>query len=226
MTMYSQPQQPDESFSEYMARLQEEQMQFMMAKQQGQPSGGQSSSPPMSMISELAGGGGAGAGGVSGSMGMGSDAASLAAAESGAGGSAASTPYGALAALIAAIGYGQSKSTGANDRVIEGQKTGDWFSGGSLGDRSPMTEPWFAALSNKLDLSPTAGEKFDAAWRNDDTGTWMKRLPAAADYWADPIRSWLGLGGEYLGDKIAGKQGGKVGSAIFNPIGKVLGLFD
>lgn len=148
------------------------------------------------------------------------------AAGSSAGGIGAGGAYAAIAALIAAGIHAQHKATEHNKRKIEGQEAGDWFSHGNIGDKGFATEPWFAMLSDKLGLNATAGEKFDAAYRNKDWGTALKRLPAAADYWVDPARSWIGKGGEYAGTKLTGsKKGGKVGSAILNPIGALLSLF-
>lgn len=172
------------------------------AQQQGGGGGG-----GMSMnLGSLFGGGESAAGGGAG----GGEAAG-----GGAGGGMGLATMGYIAAAI----LGQHLASKATDTEFEGQETGDAFSG-SFG-----TEPWLALLHDKLGLSPTAGERFDAAVKNKDYGTAAKRLPAAADYWADPIRTWLGDVGGYAGKTIGGKKGEKVGSAVLNPIGALLGLF-
>lgn len=225
-----------EEYEQFLEEMNEwsEQLKAQQAQQQQPQSSGDQGGPSMSFdIMDMFGGGtaGAGAGGSSsvagGPGGVGGGTSSFFAGEGAAGGGSAATsnPYGAIAALIAAIGYGQSKATGGNKREIEGQKTGDWFEGGSLQDRSPMTEPWFAALREKWGLSATAGEKFDAAWKNKDWGNVAKRLPAAADYWADPIRKWISTGTEKGVGKVAGKGAGKLAGKITDPIGMILGLF-
>lgn len=146
--------------------------------------------------------GGSGAGGAGGASG-GSSA--------GVGAGAATAGY-----VIAAI-LGQMAATHNTDTEFEGQKTGNFFSFSD--DPSEMnpddmsgnwrprvfTEPWLAWAHSELGWEPTAGEKMDAAVQNEDWDTALKRLPAAADYWADPIRSWLGHSTwkNIAGDEIA-----------------------
>lgn len=109
---------------------------------------------------------------------------------SGSGGS--SGLAGTLGYIAAAIA-GQEAATRATDRTIEGQPTGNWFSTADGNWRPAVaTEPWLAWLHSKWGWEPTAGERFDAAARNADWSNALKRLPAAADYYADPIRNWLG----------------------------------
>ena len=224
MTPEGFPETPEE-YQQFLEELNEwaEQLKAQMAQQQQQQaqSSGDQEGPSMSMdIMEMIGGGGGEAaigGAVDSPIGGG---ASLGGAEG-----ATSTPYGAIAALIAAAMYGQHEATGTNPRVIEGQETGDWFEGGSLQDRSPTTEPWLAALRSDMGLSATAGEKFDAAWKNKDWGKMLERLPATADYWADPIRTWISTGGEIAGKKLTGSsKAGKVVGKVLDPIGALLGL--
>lgn len=136
--------------------------------------------------------------GTSGSMGMGSDAASLAAAESGAGSSATSS--GGLGAwgtggIVAAAIAAQHMMTRDNDREVDGVKTGDAFSG-QFG-----TEPWFAWAGNKMGNAPTAGEKFDAAVKNDDWNKAGGSFNEMTSYWANPTSSWAASAGEGLGLK-------------------------
>jgi len=226
MTPEGFPETPEE-YAQFLEEFNEILEQFnaglaQQQQQQQQSSSGQDGpSMNMDMMDMFGGGGGEAAIGgavdspVGGGAGM----------ESGSSGIGSLGQAGIIAALIAAIGYGQSKATGTNKRTIEGQETGDWFEGGGLRDRSPTTEPWFAALRNKMGLSATAGEKFDAAWKNKDTSKMLKRLPAAADYWADPIRSWISTAGEYAGKKATGsKKAGKVVGKVLDPIGALLGL--
>ena len=159
--------------------------------------GGEEGGGIMDWVSGLFGGGEAL--GTSGSMGMGSDAASLAAAEAGAGsgGSAAGSSGGLGAAGIggivaAAIGL-QHMATKDNDREVDGVETGDAFSG-QFG-----TEPWFAWAGNKLGNEPTAGEEFDASVKNRD---WKKaggQFNEMTSYWANPTTSWAAGAGEALG---------------------------
>lgn len=172
----------------------------------------------------LAGFGSSGSGlGASGSMGMGSDAASLAFAESGmglggsgstAGGSAAGSSGGLGAAgiggiIVAAIAV-QHMATEDTDTEVEGVKTGNVFSG-QFG-----TEPWMGWVHDKLGLSPTAGEKFDAAVKNKDWDTAFKRSFEMSDYWADPVSSHIETAAAGLGmnEEAAGW--------MFNPIGEGL----
>ena len=88
--------------------------------------------------------------------------------------------YGTIAAIIAL----QHSLTGMNDRVYEGQATGDVFSADF------MTEPWWSYVTNQFGWDATAGEKFDAATSNQDWGAAAHRFPSASLYWADPVGGW------------------------------------
>ena len=116
--------------------------------------------------------------------------------------------YGTLGWIAAAIA-GQHLASDDQERVFEGQKSDDVFSGNFF------TEPWYALLTEKLfganDDSVTSGEKLDASIENEDWSTALKRLPAAGNYWADPGGQVLGyeLWKNIFGDDVAG---------ILNPI--------
>jgi len=193
---------------EFLRKMQEQsdtQQEFMLQQRQ---QGGGGGMPGIGSAMNMIGGGGEG--GVFAETGM------HAGAEGG--GSAGGMGAG-MAGVIAAIIGGQHLLSNATDTEVDGVKTDDAFAG-HFG-----TEPWLGYAHDKLGLEPTAGEGFDAAIANKDYGKALEKLPAAADYWADPIRTWLGSGGELMGKQVAGKTGGKVGSAIFNPIGALLKLF-
>ena len=147
---------------------------------------------------------------------------------SGLGGSGGGSTGGAATAgyVLAAI-LGQMAATSDTDTTFEGQPTGNFFSFGEdpssmtdigSGNWQPrvFTEPWLAWGHDKLGWDPTIGEKMDAAIYNNDWSTALKRLPAAADYWADPIRSWLGTDTwKNIGDSVFGDNSG---------VGEVLGF--
>jgi len=151
-------------------------------------------------------GGGAGAGGAGGSG----------------GGMAAAAPVAYIAAAIGA----QLAASNNTDTVVDGQKTGNVFTGIGDGGWNPSfaTEPWLAWGHDKLGWDPTVGEEFDAAVNNSDWDTALKRLPAAADYWADPIRSWVGNDTwSNIGEKVFGDEGvGDVIGFISDPIQGIL----
>lgn len=134
------------------------------------------------------------------------------------GGSSGSAEGGAgTAAWVLAAILGQMAATNSTGTKVEGQPTGNWFTvQNGRWDPSTTTEPWLAMGHDWLGWKPTAGEKFDAAVKNSDWGNAVKRLPAAADYWADPIRSWAGFSTwrNIVGDDIA---------SLIDPIG---GLFN
>lgn len=156
-----------------------------------------------SMISQFTGGGGqagsfaspsAGSGGASqlGEVGIGGEA----------GGGMGAMGIGAIiAAAIAAQHYMSNKT----DTEFEGQKTNDAFSG-NFG-----TEPWFAFVSDKLGMEPTAGEKFDAAINNEDWGKAARRLPDMTSYWADPARA--------VGTSFIRKYVGDTAADVIDPAG-------
>ena len=111
---------------------------------------------------------------------------------------------GAVAGYVLAAILGQMVASHNTEGEFEGQPAGNWFSGVKQKDDNkghysigtegwaPMEEPWLEWLHGELGWEPTIGRKWDAALANEDYGTMAKRTPAAADYWADPIRSWLG----------------------------------
>jgi hypothetical protein len=133
------------------------------------------------------------------------------------GGSSAGEGVGGVLGYIAAAIGGQVVATNSTGTVFEGQKTGNFFTVED-GNWKPSvaTEPWLAKLHDNWGWEPTQGEKFDAAVKNGDWGKAAKRFPAAADYWADPIRSWLGF------DTFSNMWGDTAGW-IADPIG---GVFD
>jgi hypothetical protein len=174
------PQQPGETFSEYMARMQQEQM--MQMQQQPRYGGEMMQSPPTGLIEQFTGGGfGRGAAGAEG----------VSAPSSGMGG-------GGIAGIIAAAIIAQHMMSRGTNTEFEGQKTDDAFAG------NYGTEPWLAFLHDKLGWGPTGGEKFDAAVQNKDWGKALQRSPAMLDYWADPPANWA-YGGmkNVLGSKAA-----------------------
>ena len=114
---------------------------------------------------------------------------------------------GGIIAAAIALQHGLSNAT---NTTFEGQKTDDAFAG------NYGTEPWLAFAHDKLGLGPTAGEKFDAAVKNEDWGTALKRSPAMMNYWADPLSTWMGTGTQ----AVIGKKYGKWA----NPIGSVLDM--
>jgi hypothetical protein len=124
-----------------------------------------------------------------------------------------SSGLGTFGYVLAAI-LAQMAATNATDTNIEGQETGNFFSQNDEGNWRPAvaTEPWLGLVHDKLGWDPTAGEYFDAATRNGDWENAAERFPAAADYWADPIRSWLGYDTwkNIVGDDVA---------MIIDPIG-------
>lgn len=115
---------------------------------------------------------------------------------------------GAIVAAAIAAQHGLSEDTNTE---FEGVETADAFEG-QFG-----TEPWMGWMHDKLDLSPTAGEKFDAAVKNEDWKTAFERSFEMSDYWADPGSSWAETTAAGLGvdEGVAGWA--------FNPIGEVLG---
>lgn len=134
--------------------------------------------------------------GVSGQMGMGSDAASLASAESSMGSGASSgSSSGALGTMgwVAAAIAAQHMLSDDTSTEIDGVKTNDAFSG-HFG-----TEPWLAWAHDKAGIEPTAGEKFDAAVENSDWSKAGENFNGMTSYWANPTSSWLASGGEALG---------------------------
>jgi len=162
-----------------------------------------------------------GGGSDSGLTGLGSDPSSMGGVGQeisgmSAGGSSSGAGSGGLGAagiggiVLAAIAaqHGLSQDT---DTTFEGVKSGDAFSG-QFG-----TEPWLAWAHDKLGLSPTAGERFDAAVKNDDWGEAFKRSFEMSDYWADPGSTWAESAASGLGmdENAAGW--------VFNPIGELLG---
>lgn len=124
----------------------------------------------------------------------------------GGGGSGGESGLGTAGYVLAAI-IAQNAATNSTGTVFEGQPTGNFFTGATDGGWSPSfaTEPWLAWGHDQLGFDPTSGEKFDAALKNNDWDSVMKRFPAAADYWADPIRNWLGhdTWKNMVGDELA-----------------------
>lgn len=161
---------------------------------------------------QFSGGMGAGAGGAGGGG----------AGGGGAGGMAAAAPIAYIAAAIGA----QLAASNNTDTVVDGQKTGNVFTGIGHGTWNPSfsTEPWLAFGHDKLGWDATSGEKLDAAINNSDWSTALKRLPAAADYWADPIRNWLGADTwSNVGEQITGSEDfGKVLGTVIEPISGLL----
>jgi hypothetical protein len=121
---------------------------------------------------------------------------------SGSGGSSSSTGAGGMGsagifAIIAAAIAAQHAASENTDRKVEGHQVNDAFSG-DFG-----TEPWFEWLGSKLGWEPSAGAKFDAAIGNGDYGLAAKRLPAMANYWANPAQAWVtSPAREYIGSDI------------------------
>jgi hypothetical protein len=93
-------------------------------------------------------------------------------------------PFAAVGAAIAA----QQIMAQNTDTIFEGQRSGGATSGNFF------TEPWMAFLSQEMGWEPTAGEKMDAAIKNRDFGSAVKRMPGAIDYWADPFRGLISHG--------------------------------
>ena len=134
---------------------------------------------------------------------------------------AAAAPIAYIAAAIGA----QLAASNNTDTVVDGQKTGNVFTGIGHGTWNPSfaTEPWLAWGHDKLGWGPTEGESFDAAVNNSDWDTALKRLPAAADYWADPIRSWVSDASTNIGEKLTGSEdAGKVINFLVDPISGLL----
>lgn len=229
------PQTPEEyqAFIEEWNKILEE-FNDLMQKNQAQQSQQDQSGPSMSMdMDSLLGGGSAspsigggtalyGSGPSSGAGGAGIGAGA------GGGGSAAGSSAGGMGAagwgaVFAAIAAGmtaiQRAATRSQDQSFEGQESGGYP------EHSFFTEPWYANLVEKMDLGPTSGERMDAAIKNKDWGKVARRAPAAIDYWADPIRHWLGSGVEGLTKKVTGSgKAGKVISTTLDPLGGLLKL--
>jgi len=90
------------------------------------------------------------------------------------------------AGIIAAAIAAQHGLSNDNDRIFEGNKTGDAFNG-NFGN-----EPWLSWLSWKLGNNATPGERFDAAVKDGDWNKAHGRSFGMADYWADPGRGIVG----------------------------------
>lgn len=182
----------------------------------GQFSGGMGAMGTESGIS-----GGMGGGQFSGGMGAGAPAGGAGGGAGGGGGMAAAAPIAYIAAVIGA----QLAASNNTDTVVDGQETGNVFTGIGHGKWNPSfaTEPWLAWGHDKLGWGPTEGESFDAAVNNSEWGTAAKRLPAAADYWADPLRNWAGEGvGGFAEDLTGSEDVGKALGFVFDPISGLL----
>ena len=142
-------------------------------------------------------------------------------ASGGIGGLGAGAGIGAIIAAAIAGQHALSRNTGTridpssgtrlekgSPGYYEGTKTSDVF-GGHFG-----TEPWLAFLHDKLNMSPTVGEQFDAANMSDK----VKLGPAMLDYWANPGGTWAAD----IGEKALGKAGGKYARIALNPLGEIL----
>lgn len=129
-------------------------------------------------------------------------------------------------AIIAAIIAAQMAMTNNNDTKIKGEKAHDMFTFNDGHYEPGLTEPWRGYLHDKLGWEPTAGEKFDAAlWSGEASeGERWRSLPAAADYYADPIRSWLGYDTWYnlLGEWSDNEDANNVIATLIDPIGGIL----
>lgn len=211
--------------------------QMQQGQQGGQPSGTVSSPGGGSAVGlggsgQFSGGMGAMGGetsGISGGLGGGQFSGGLSGGGAGAGGAggsgggmAAAAPVAYIAAAIGA----QLAASNNTDTVVDGQKTGNVFTGIGDGGWKPSfaTEPWLAWGHDKLGWGPTKGEEFDAAVNNSDWDTALKRLPAAADYWADPLRSWAGEDTwSNIGESLTGSEGfGDVIGFMADPIQGIL----
>ena len=119
-------------------------------------------------------------------------------------------PLAAIIAAAIAIQHGLSRKTSTE---FEGQPTGDAFSG-DFG-----TEPWLGYAYDKLGFDPTAGQKFDAAIKNRDWETALRRTPDMLSYWTEP-------GSHVAYDVVKEKAGSNIAN-ILNPMrwlfGKIAG---
>jgi hypothetical protein len=142
-------------------------------------------------------------------------------ASGGIGGLGAGAGIGAIIAAAIAGQHALSRNTGtrvdpsSGERLekgspgyYEGTKTSDVF-GGHFG-----TEPWLAFLHDKMNMSPTVGEQFDAASMKDK----VKLGPALMDYWANPGGTWAAD----IGEKLLGDKMGKTARKVINPLGEIL----
>lgn len=167
-----------------------------------------------------------GGGGSYGSPGSGAGAGGGAGAGAG-GGEAGGMGGAGVVAIIAAIIAGQMVASNNTDTEIYGEGAGNWFTFDDDGHWEPhmAQEPWRAYAHDRLGWEPTAGEKFDAAmWGDASEGEMLKNFPAAADYYADPIRSWLGYDTWYnlLGEWSDSEDTNKVIATLIDPIGGIL----
>lgn len=190
------------------AELDAQEMERFLLEQQIRSRRGSSGQSPgfgnISSIMDMFGGGDAAAAEA------GTEAAGIGEAAGGEGAGAAGGMGAGMAGLIAAIIAGQHYLSSGTNRVTEGVKTDDAFSGNF------MTEPWAAYAMEKLGVDePLAGEYFDAAMENKDYGLAAKRLPAALHYWSNPFGSLIG---HVAKDKLGGVAG-----AIADPFGWILG---
>lgn len=82
----------------------------------------------------------------------------------------------------------------------------------------PPNTVFLGLAHDKMGLEPTAGEKFDAAVKNDDWGNAFRRSFEMSDYRADPASSWMESAAAGLGmdEEHAGW--------VFNPLGELTGL--
>jgi hypothetical protein len=173
----------------------------------------------------LGGTGAAAGGGAS----MGGAAGGAGGAAGGIGGAGMAGIVGAIIAAVSALQNAASNNT--STRIDPGtlkqvtKSDPDYYKGvksGSLFNKHVGTEPWLAWLHDKFNLEPTAGEVFDAKMDgNRNFKGYMKEFGSdeyvnAADYWANPPKTWaLTLGKAVLGEKL-----GKKGKWFIDPVGE------
>jgi hypothetical protein len=121
---------------------------------------------------------------------LGLEAGAGAGAEVGSSAGAGASSFGWQVPVIGAIIAAQQMMTNDTDTVVDGQRTGNFFSmseDGDSWDPRPATEPWHGWANDKLGYDATSGEKLDASIQNDDWGLAAQRLGPAVMEWTDPV---------------------------------------
>ena len=146
----------------------------------------------------------------------------------GAGGGEAAGGGAGIFAIIAAVIAAQMGASNNTDNTNYGQEASNWFTFDDDGHYEPgmTTEPWMEWLYSELGWESTPGAKFDAAMWGDEAseGDMWRNLPGAADYYADPIRSWLGYNtwNNLLGEWSDNEDLNKVLATLIDPIGGIM----
>jgi hypothetical protein len=170
-------------------------------------------------IGDVAGGAGGGGGGEAGGMGG--------AGGGGEGGMGSAGVVGIILAIIAA----QMVASNNTDSEMYGEGAGNWFTfEDDRWEPHMTTEPWLELAHDKLGWEPSAGMQFDSAMWGDESseGDRWRTAPGAMDYYADPIRSWLGYNTWYnlMNSWSDDEDMNKVIATLIDPIGGIMNQID